>query len=325
MNKDQSGGPSASAANAQPSKSRHERVTDEQDGQRVDNFLIRHAPGVPRSHLYQLIRKGAVLVNGKRVKQTRKLVAGEQVRIPAMAVAPSKSINVPARLSDEIGSSVIYEHADFLVVHKPAGVAVHGGSGLAFGLIDALRQHRDEKSLELAHRLDRATSGCLLVGRGLSSTRRLQDLFRRKSIEKNYLALVDGAWPEHIQSVDQPLLKNVRHAGERRVMVSPDGQSALTHFEVLKRYQQATLMKVTLDTGRTHQIRVHALHSGCPVVGDTRYGDNRHNTAFKKRGLSRLYLHAERLAFAWEGESVSVTAAPEHAWSKSLESLSAWK
>ena len=303
------------------SKSRHERVHHEQDGQRVDNFLIRHCPGVPRSHIYQLIRKGAVLVNGKRIKQTRKLVAGEQVRIPAMAVKPVTDVNVPSRLAEHVGTSVLFENDDFLVVNKPAGLAVHGGSGLAFGLIDALRQHRGDKQLALAHRLDRATSGCLLIGRGMRSTRSLQDLFRKRAVEKRYQALVDGRWPAHISRVDAPLLKNAEHAGERRVLVSAEGQASLTFFSVAEHFAEATLLDIMLDTGRTHQIRVHARHTGHAIVGDTRYGDNRRNACFKKAGLDRLYLHSRSLAFQWSGESILVEAPTDQQWNQSVQSL----
>ncbi|MFK7860563.1 MAG: RluA family pseudouridine synthase [Granulosicoccus sp.] len=303
------------------SKSRHECVSDEQEGQRVDNFVIRHCPGVPRSHIYQLIRKGAILVNGKRIKQTRKLIAGEQVRIPALQVKTGDTVTVPTKLADLLGASVLLEHDDFLVVNKPAGVAVHGGSGLNFGLIDALRQHRDEKTLELSHRLDRATSGCLLIGRGLKANRRLQDLFRYRTIEKRYLALVAGHWPAHVRRIDAPLLKNVEHAGERRVMVNPDGQESLTHVSIARRYSDATLLDVTLDTGRTHQIRVHTKHIGHAVVGDDRYGDNRLNSRFRKQGLSRLYLHSKSLGFDWQGERVDVAAPTGSQWDESLKSL----
>ena len=303
------------------SKSRHERVGDDQSGQRVDNFLIRHCPGVPRSHLYQLIRKGAVLVDGKRIKQTRKLVRGEQVRIPAMRVTPANEVRVPGKLADTAGGSVLMEHKDFLIVNKPAGVAVHGGSGLAFGLIDALRQSRQEPRLELAHRLDKATSGCLLIGRGMKATRQLQDLFRTRSVEKHYLALVDGQWPGQVSKVDAPLLKNTEHAGERRVIVSKDGQASITLFKVLRRFAEATLLDVTLATGRTHQIRVHSKHVGHALVGDNRYGDNRRNTHFKKLGLSRLYLHSQSLAFEWNGAPVAVAAPTGTRWDQSLDKL----
>ena len=305
------------------SKRRHVRVTQDQDGQRVDNFLIRECLGVPRSHLYRLIRTGDVLVDGRRIKQTRKLVAGEQVRIPALEMDVRSEVRVPDKLAKSMAASVIFEHDDFLILNKPAGVAVHGGSGLAFGLIDGLRQSRDDSTLSLAHRLDRATSGCLLIGRGLSVTRELQDLFRQRDIDKHYVALVDGQWPESLKKVDVPLLKNVEHAGERRVVVDASGQSALTYFSVQKRYASATLVDIKLDTGRTHQIRVHSRHSGHAVVGDNRYGDNRRNANFKKMGLSRLFLHSSELAFVWRGEKIKVKAPVGDNWAQALNALQA--
>jgi 23S rRNA pseudouridine955/2504/2580 synthase len=305
------------------SKKRHVRVTDDQDGQRVDNFLIRECLGVPRSHIYRLIRTGDVLVNGRRVKQTRKLVAGEQVRIPALRVEVRSEVHVPDKLAKTVAASVIFEHDDFLILNKPAGIAVHGGSGLAFGLIDGLRQSRDDSKLSLAHRLDRATSGCLLVGRGLAVTRELQDLFRQREIDKHYLALVDGQWPESLVKVDASLLKNVEHAGERRVVVDSSGQSALTHFSIRQRYSTATMLDIKLDTGRTHQIRVHSRHSGHAVVGDSRYGDNRRNAHFKKIGLNRLFLHSSELAFKWRGERIQVMAPVGDSWTQALNALQA--
>ncbi|MDB4224398.1 RluA family pseudouridine synthase [Granulosicoccus sp.] len=303
------------------SKKRHVRVTDDQDGQRVDNFLIRECLGVPRSHIYRLIRTGDVLVNGRRIKQTRKLVAGEQVRIPALELEVRSEVRVPDKLAKSVAASIIFEHDDFLILNKPAGVAVHGGSGLAFGLIDALRQSRADPKLSLAHRLDRATSGCLLVGRGLSVTRELQDLFRQRAIEKHYIALVDGQWPESLTRVDAPLLKNVEHAGERRVVVDSSGQTALTYFSIRQRYSSATLVDIKLETGRTHQIRVHSRHSGHAVVGDNRYGDNRRNAYFKKIGLNRLFLHSSELSFVWRGERVKVAAPVGDDWAQALQAL----
>lgn len=303
------------------SKTRHVRVSADEDGQRIDNFLLKRCSGVPRSHVYRLIRKGDVRVDGKRVKQTRKLVTGEQVRIPPIRVSEREAVHVPDKLAALAGRSILFEHEDFLIVNKPAGIAVHGGSGLAFGFIDALRQHLEQPKLDLAHRLDRATSGCLLIGRSLKSNRQLQDLFRQRTVTKRYLALVDGQWPDAVDAVDAPLLKNVEHAGERRVMVDTAGQDALTYFSIIQRFEQATLMDVQLDTGRTHQIRVHARHVGHPVVGDTRYGDNARNTWFRQAGLDRLYLHSSVLAFAWNAKPVHVEAPVGESWQNSLLGL----
>lgn len=313
--------PSGPPAQLPLAKSRHETVTDDEQGQRIDNFLIKRCSGVPRSHLYQLIRKGEVRVDGKRIKQTRKLLVGEKVRIPAIRLQVSDVVKVPDKLALAAGQAILLDHPDFLVVNKPPGIAVHGGSGLAFGFIDALRQQLDQPRLELAHRLDRATSGCLLIGRSLKSNRKLQNLFRERTITKRYLALVDGRWPKGVESVDAPLLKNVEHAGERRVTVDAAGQRALTYFRARQCFTQATLMDVELDTGRTHQIRVHAKHAGHAVVGDERYGNNASNSRFRQAGLDRLYLHSSELAFDWGGEHIQVAAPVDAAWKQSLNAL----
>jgi len=293
------------------SKSRHERVLPDENGQRIDNFLIKKCRGVPRSHIYRMIRTGDVRVDGRRIKQTRKLKQGEQVRIPAIREAVQSDKRVPDKLIQAVGSSIVFEHDDFLVVNKPSGLAVHGGSGLDFGLIDALRQSRSEPGLDLAHRLDRATR----------NTRRLQDLFRQRVIEKRYFALVDGQWPNSLRQVDAPLLKNAEHSGERRVLVHPDGQHSLTHFSVKERFHTATLLDVKLETGRTHQIRVHSRYSGHAVIGDTRYGDNRTNARFRKLGLNRLFLHSSELAFDWDGTHHRLVAPVDRQWDESIQSL----
>ena len=309
------------AGTASTSRSRHERVGSGEAGQRVDNFLIRRAPGVPKSHVYRLIRQGEVRVDGRRVRQTRRLVEGEQVRIPALRVAPRGEARVPDALADALADAIVREHEDFLLVAKPAGVAVHGGSGLAFGAIDALRQRLAAPSLELVHRLDRGTSGCLLIARDAGRGRALQALFRERAVDKRYVALVAGHWPGEVGRVDAPLARNVEHAGERRVVVDPAGKTASSRFAVRRRFADATLVDVAIETGRTHQIRVHARHVGHALVGDTRYGDNRVNADFRRRGLARLFLHAERLAFEWRGERVELQVPPDAAWERSLAAL----
>ena len=303
------------------SRTRHERVGSGEAGQRVDNFLIRRAPGVPKSHVYRLIRQGEVRVDGRRVKQTRRLREGEQVRIPTLRTRERERTRVPDALAEAVAGAIVHEHEDFIVVAKPPGIAVHGGSGLAFGLIDALRQRLDAPSLELVHRLDRGTSGCLLVARDAGGGRALQDLFRRRAVAKRYAALLAGHWPGSIERVDAPLARNVEHAGERRVVVDAAGRPAVSRFAVSERFADATLASVTIETGRTHQIRVHARHVGHAVVGDTRYGDNRLNADFRRRGLARLFLHAERLAFDWRGEPIVLEVPPDAAWHDALARL----
>ena len=303
---------------------RHLRVSAGEVGQRVDNFLLARTAGVPRSHVYRLIRRGEVRVDGRRVRPTRRLLEGEQVRVPplrtAEAVGPPR---VPERLIGALGAAVVREEEDFVVVAKPEGLAVHGGSGLHFGLIDALRRALEAPRLELVHRLDRGTSGCLLVARDRARARALQALFRHRRVEKRYVALVAGRWPEEIGRVDAPLARNVEHAGERRVVVDPEGRPAASRFAVRRRLADATLVEVRIETGRTHQIRVHARHVGYPLVGDTRYGDNATNARFRRRGLKRLFLHAEALAFDWKGERVALEVPPGADWDRALAALEA--
>lgn len=298
-------------------------VSGAEQGQRIDNFLLSRAPGVPRSHVYRIIRKGQVRVNGGRIKPTRKLQTGDIVRIPPMHLKAANDVRVPDGLAKSVRDSVIYECDDYLVMNKAAGLAVHAGSGLAFGAIDALRQARLEPKLELVHRLDRGTSGCLLVARNRGICRNMQALFRERQIRKRYLTLLDGVWAHGDRTVTAPLAKNKEHAGERRVMVSADGQSAESHFSAIETYEQGSLMRVEIETGRTHQIRVHAKYCGHPVIGDKRYGDNARNTTFKQLGLNRLFLHSESLAFEWNGEQVEVLAPVGSLWEQAIRDLQA--
>lgn len=299
----------------------HVEVSADQAGQRIDNFLLRLAAGVPRSHVYRIIRKGEVRVNGGRVRPTRKLAVGDVVRVPPLALKTRETVTVPDAVADRVGRSVVMETPDFLLINKPPGLAVHGGSGLAFGLIDALRQVLDEPGLELVHRLDRGTSGCLLVARGGAVGRELQNLFRDRSITKIYMAIVDGVWSQESQTVTAKLESNKSHAGERRVMVSDSGQHAVSHFKRLQAFDEASLMQVHIETGRTHQIRVHASHAGHPVVGDTRYGRNNRNAQFKRLGLDRLYLHSCSLAFDWREERVNLQAPVGSDWQLAQKTL----
>ncbi len=305
-----------------PARARTVEVSEGEDGQRVDNFLLSRAPGVPRSHVYRQIRTGQVRVNGGRIKPTRKLVIGDQVRIPPTRTTPAKLPKVPDKLTGLLKGLIVHETDDFLVLNKPEGLAVHAGSGLAFGAIDALRQALDAPKLELVHRLDRGTSGALLVARDRGKCRALQALFREQRVEKHYLALLDGVWVgDTLKTVSAPLLKNKAHAGERRVIISPEGQAAISHFSLLEQLPDAALVRVQLETGRTHQIRVHAAHLGHPVVGDTRYGQNDHNQQFKRRGLRRMFLHSERLSFEFLGERTSVQAPLDAVWQSGLAEL----
>ena len=275
-------------------------VDENHDGPRLDNFLIARLRGVPRSWVYRVLRRGEVRVNKGRCKPSRRLQIGDVVRIPPVRVS-EKAANSPSRdLINKINKSIIYEDNLLLIVNKPTGVAVHGGSGLAHGVIEILRAARpDSNFLELAHRLDRETSGCLMLAKKRSALRRLQELQRDAKIEKRYLALLAGRTRKGRWRVDFPLRKNTLQGGERVVRVDPEGKPAATVFRKLEQFGDAMLVEATLETGRTHQIRVHAAANGTPLLGDEKYGDAEANRAFRALGLRRLFLHAASLRFDW--------------------------
>lgn len=262
-------------------------------GQRIDNFLMSQLKGVPRSHIYQLLRSGQVRVNSGRKKPLYKLKLDDKVRIPPARINNDKEVTIPDSVIKIINDSVLFENDDLLILNKPSGIAVHSGSGLAFGVIEALKQQHPEDFLELAHRLDRETSGCLLIAKNRATLTWLHELLRdetRSDIGKYYLALVAGQW-QGASTIDAPLKKSMR-GGEHMVEINEDGQRAISHFETKKIYPQASLVEVKIDTGRTHQIRVHAMHAGHPIAGDKKYGDDSFNKTMKKAGLKRLFLHA---------------------------------
>ncbi|MCW8943664.1 MAG: 23S rRNA pseudouridine(955/2504/2580) synthase RluC [Sedimenticola sp.] len=274
------------------------------DGQRIDNFLLNYLKGVPKSLIYRILRKGEVRVNKGRIKAQYRIKVGDQIRVPPVRV-PEK--DAPARLDDRLltrlAGGIIFEDKRIIVLNKPSGLAVHGGSGLNFGVIEALRQMRpDEKQLELVHRLDRDTSGCLLIAKKRSALRSLHELMRTNGIDKRYIALLNGSWNRDRIDVDVPLLKNTLQGGERVVMVDPRGKESLTRFSVRERYSGRMLVEARLMTGRTHQIRVHTAHLGTPILGDEKYGDSEANKQIKGLGLKRLFLHAETLRFRWPDE-----------------------
>lgn len=286
-------------------------ITLDQAGQRVDNFLLKTLKGVPKSRIYRIMRKGEVRVNRSRVKPSYKLVVGDQVRIPPVRVAERETLPAPGfKLQELLEDSVIYEDDLLLVLNKPAGLAVHGGSGINLGLIEALRATRPKHAfLELVHRLDKETSGCLIVAKKRSALRFLQDEMRARRVTKIYQALTSHRWPRGFKKIDVPLLKYELKSGERMVKVDPAGKTTLTHFAVLQRFDDATLMEVTLGTGRTHQIRVHTQFVDCPVAGDEKYGHDEYNEKMKKLGLKRMFLHAIKLKFqSPEGQQISVEA-----------------
>jgi 23S rRNA pseudouridine955/2504/2580 synthase len=281
-------------------------VDEESAGQRLDNFLMRHLKGVPKTHVYRIIRSGEVRINKGRAAADTRVQNGDEVRLP------------PVRVSDKVAEKaerpapgrefpLLLEDDSLMAIDKPAGVAVHGGSGVSFGVIEQLRQARPEaKLLELVHRLDRDTSGILLVAKKRSALKHLQEQFRERETGKTYLALVKGDWPDKLKVIDQPLHKFLLPDGERRVRVTtpedPDGMRSITLVKVAQRLQGATLLEVTIKTGRTHQIRVHLASQGHPIAGDDKYGDFEWNRQLLKPGarvgLKRMFLHAWRLQFS---------------------------
>jgi len=271
------------------------------EGQRLDNFLLNTLKGVPKSYVYRIVRKGEVRVNKGRIKINYRLNVGDQVRIPPMRLAEKQEQgHIDQNWLRRLEESIIHEDKRLLVLNKPSGLAVHGGSGLSFGVIEALRKMRpEERQLELVHRIDRDTSGCLLVTKKRSALRTLHELMRSNQIDKRYVTLLGGSWRRDRVDVDVPLLKNNLQGGERVVRVDPRGKDAQTQFRVIERFRDAILVEAKLLTGRTHQIRVHAAHLDTPILGDTKYGDETMNKTFKGHGLRRLFLHAQRISFRW--------------------------
>lgn len=283
-------------------------VDDAVAGQRIDNFLIRQLKGVPKSYVYRILRRGEVRVNKGRIKAGYRLRPGDLVRIPPVRLSDRPRSSPGQWVMNRLDGSVLYEDGRFLVLNKPSGLAVHGGSGLSHGVIEALREMRPEdRHLELVHRLDRETSGCLLIARKRSALRILHELLRTRRVQKRYLALLAGNWPRDSLEVDEPLLKNRLQSGERMVRVDSRGKRARTRFRVLQRYRDAMLVEAELMTGRTHQIRVHAAHLGTPILGDDKYGDDLPNRRMREKGLKRLFLHAASLSFQWPEEEGNIT------------------
>ncbi len=280
-------------------------VDAEWEGQRIDNFLMRQLKGVPKSYIYRILRKGEVRVNKGRVKAIYRLQAGDRVRIPPVRL-PDTATPIPPshRVMERLERSIVYEDERFLVLNKPSGLAVHGGSGMDFGVIEAMRHLRPEQQhLELVHRLDRETSGCLLISKRRSALHTLHELMRQNRVDKRYLALLAGSWRKGAKIVNLPLRKNTLQGGERMVRIDAEGKSAETRFKRVQRFKQATLVEAELVTGRTHQIRVHSASLGTPILGDAKYGDADANRwAGKELGLKRLFLHAHSLSFRWPGE-----------------------
>lgn len=286
------------------------KVPDDRGGQRLDNFLLGQLKGAPRSLVYKIVRSGQVRVNGGRAKAERKLEPGDEVRIPPVRLAEEggEKAPPPASFLAVMEAAIVYEDARLLALNKPSGVASHGGSGISHGAIETLRALRPGQNLELVHRLDRDTSGLLIVAKKRSALTELQALLREgdgdggRGIAKRYLTLLVGRMPDGVMTVDAPLHVGLRQGGERHVQVNPIGKASLSHFRVLERRGGHSYCEVRIETGRTHQIRVHAQHIGHAVAGDDKYGDPEVNKRLRDQaGLRRLFLHAASLEFALDG------------------------
>lgn len=275
-------------------------ISEENATQRIDNFLITYLKGVPKSMIYRILRKGEVRVNKKRIKPEYKLSIGDQVRIPPIRITEKTMPEISTKLNKvaDLEKAIIYEDEVMLAINKPSGIAVHGGSGLSFGVIEGLRALRPEaKFLELVHRIDRETSGVLLIAKKRSALKALHEQLRLKQMQKNYLALVKGNWSSDCKVIQAPLLKNVLKSGERVVKVDKEGKASETRFKVEERFDFATLIKASPVTGRTHQIRIHTQYANHPIAFDDRYGDRQFDALLAATKLNRLFLHAASVRF----------------------------
>ncbi|MFK3558492.1 23S rRNA pseudouridine(955/2504/2580) synthase RluC [Pasteurella multocida] len=301
-------------------------ISEDEAGQRIDNYLLAKLKGVPKSLIYRILRKGEVRVNKGRIKPEYKLQANDIVRVPPVRISEKEQAPISTKLNkvSQLEKQILFEDECLLVLNKPSGIAVHGGSGLSFGVIEALRTLRpDARFLELVHRLDRDTSGILLVAKKRSALRSLHEQLREKTVQKDYLALVRGQWQSHCKVVKAPLLKNELSSGERIVRVSEQGKPSETRFSIEERYEYATLVKASPVTGRTHQIRVHTQYAGHPIALDDKYGDKHFDEQMAQLGLTRLFLHAFSIRFEHPktGETLRINAPLDPEMKKILGAL----
>lgn len=296
-------------------------------GQRIDNFLRTQLKGAPKTLIYRILRKGEVRVNKGRIKPDYRLQAGDQIRVPPLRLSePGEPAPLAKGLLERLEESIVHEDKALIVINKPAGIAVHGGSGLTSGVIEVFRQLRPEaRDIELVHRLDRDTSGLLMIAKKRSMLRFLHEALRGDGVDKRYHALVRGHWPAAKKKINAPLLKNTLRSGERMVEVNDEGKEALTEFRVLRRYGEfATLVEARPVTGRTHQIRVHARHAGHAIAGDPKYGDEDFSQEIRELGGKRLFLHSASLVIPLpEGGELRLEAPVDGTWSQTLERLDA--
>lgn len=300
-------------------------IDENNHDQRIDNYLLTLLKGVPKTRIYNLLRKGEIRVNKKRVKPNTRIYSGDVVRIaPIVLDEPTEKKTIPSHLLAQIESRIVHEDANLIVVNKPSGLAVHGGSGLSFGLIEVVRQLREkEKNIELVHRLDRDTSGLIMISKKRSVLKQLHAALREKNnVQKTYQALVFGHWPKRKLQVNAPLLKNELKSGERIVKVHPDGKESLTKFKLIRQFEDYSLIECEPVTGRTHQIRVHTLHAGYPIVGDEKYSPSEDNKNAKALGFKRLCLHATKLDIQLNEERLIIEAPLDNDWRQAMnESL----
>ncbi|KUM44035.1 23S rRNA pseudouridine(955/2504/2580) synthase RluC [Pseudomonas sp. EpS/L25] len=296
-------------------------------GQRIDNFLRTQLKGAPKTLIYRILRKGEVRVNKGRIKPDYRLQAGDRIRVPPLRLSePDEPAPLAKGLLERLEDSVVHEDKALIVINKPAGIAVHGGSGLSGGVIEVFRQLRPEApDIELVHRLDRDTSGLLMIAKKRSMLRFLHEALRGDGVDKRYHALVRGHWPAAKKKINAPLLKNTLRSGERMVEVNDEGKEALTEFRVLRRYGEfATLVEARPVTGRTHQIRVHARHAGHAIAGDPKYGDEDFSQEIRELGGKRLFLHSASLVIPLpDGGELRLEAPVDSTWSQTLERLDA--
>ncbi len=294
------------------SKVEYITITSVAADQRIDNFLITRLKGVPKAHIYKMLRKGEVRVNKKRIKQTYRLQEGDQVRIPPLRWEDENTIPAPSKqLTTFLATRILYEDNNLIIINKPAGISVHGGSGIKLGIVEALRaMYPKLDQLELVHRLDRDTSGCLIIAKKRSILRELHELLREGQVKKIYHTLTKGHWKQSALRVEASLRKNQLSSGERMVRVHDEGKPSITLFKPLVCYKYSTLMEALLETGRTHQIRVHAQFRGHQVAGDEKYGDKEFNKQMQQVGLNRLFLHAYFIEFTLpsSGQHIQITA-----------------
>lgn len=297
----------------------HVEVSKDRDGQRLDNFISAQLKGVPRSVIYRVIRKGQVRINGGRAKPATRLRTGDIVRVPPASIRDRNSGEVPPAVLELLSQSIRYEDQGVMVIDKPAGMAVHGGSGLSWGVVDAIRAIRPNASVDLVHRLDRETSGCLLLALDGEALRELNTQINSEQIEKRYLCLLDGKLKQERVDVDAPIGKFER-SGQRFMRVDPEGKPAHTTFRLLQNYGECSFAEAQLHTGRTHQIRVHAAHLGAPLVGDKRYSPALRQKYWKAKGIKQMFLHAHQLRFfTRDGEEQMVNSQLPQSLSQFLE------